>query len=127
MTFIYVYKKKIFLFLFLSLIFSLLSAGDIRVYCIYIRNMINLCRYISLESSGNGAFIRKYSISLYLRFTLSLVPFKPPTRLVHFAASSIRHFLLFSFSHVFTFSLTLCIYTDHTDIHVHIYLTILYI
>lgn len=26
-------------------------------------------------STGNGAFIRKYSISLYLRFTLSLAPF----------------------------------------------------
>lgn len=30
-----------------------------------------------VESSGNGAFIRKYSISLYLRFTLSLAPFNP--------------------------------------------------
>lgn len=33
---------------------------------------------VFLESStGNGAFIRKYSISLYLRFTLSLAPFNP--------------------------------------------------
>lgn len=38
----------------------------------------NLCWHIRLKySSGNGAFIRKYSISLYLRFTLSLVPFNP--------------------------------------------------
>ena len=32
---------------------------------------------IRRRSTGNGAFIRKHSISLYLRFTLSLGPFNP--------------------------------------------------